>query len=57
VSVSYPVSHWGWPSVEGGVKVAIEISSDLKDSEEERPTCRFPMSTVCLSVSDLLSLL
>jgi hypothetical protein len=57
VSVSYPASHRGWPSVEGGVEVSIEISSDLKDSEEECPACRLPMFIDRLSVPDLLSFL
>jgi hypothetical protein len=46
----------GWPSVEGGVEVSIEVRSDLSDSEE-RPTCRSLVSIGCLSVSDLLSFL
>jgi hypothetical protein len=47
VSVSYPTSHWGWLSVEGGVDVSIEVHSDLKDSEEERPTCRLLVPIDC----------
>jgi hypothetical protein len=46
----------GWPSVEGGVKVSIEVRSDLSDSEE-CPACRSLVSIGCLSVSDLLSFL
>jgi hypothetical protein len=49
VSVSYPTSHQGWPSVEGGVEVSIEVYSDLKDSEE-CPACRLLMLIGCLSV-------
>jgi hypothetical protein len=44
----------GWSSVEGGVKVSVEVCSDLSDSEE-RPTCRPLVSIGCLSVPDLLS--
>jgi hypothetical protein len=47
----------GWPSVEGGVEVSIEVHSDLKDSEEEFPACRSLVFIGCLSVPDLLSLL
>jgi hypothetical protein len=32
--------NWGWPSIERGVEVSIEVCSDLNDSEEERPACR-----------------
>jgi hypothetical protein len=46
----------GWPSVEGGVEVSIEVCLDLSDSEE-RPTCRSLVSIGCLSVPDLLSFL
>jgi hypothetical protein len=54
VVVSYPAVNRGWPSVEGGVKVSIEVHSDLKDSEEEHPACRLVMFTDCFSVIDLL---
>jgi hypothetical protein len=37
VMVSYMAINQGWPSVEGGVMVLIEVQSDLKDSEEDRP--------------------
>jgi hypothetical protein len=47
----------GWPSVEGGVEVSIEVHSDLKDSEKERSTCRLLVFIGCLSVPDLLSFL
>jgi hypothetical protein len=36
VVTSYLAINWGWPSIEGGVKVSIEVYSDLKGSEEER---------------------
>jgi hypothetical protein len=57
VTLSYPTSHRGWPSMEGGIEVLIEVHSDLQDSEEGHSTCRLPMSIGCLSVLDLLSLL
>jgi hypothetical protein len=55
VSVSYPASHQGWPKVEGGVEVMIEVRSDVMESKSERPACRLPMFIDCLSVADLLS--
>jgi hypothetical protein len=47
----------GWPSMEAGVEVSIEVHSDLKDSEEECPACRSPIFMGCFSVLDLLSFL
>jgi hypothetical protein len=41
VSVSYPASHRGWPCMERGIEVLIEVRSDLKDSEEECPPVGF----------------
>jgi hypothetical protein len=46
----------GWPSVEGGIEVSVEVWSDLSDSEE-RPACRSLVPIGCLSVLDLLSFL
>jgi hypothetical protein len=46
----------GWPSVEGGVEMSVEVRLDLSDSEEH-PTCRSLVSIGCLSVLDLLSFL
>jgi hypothetical protein len=46
--MSYPTSHRGWPCMERGVKVSIEVCSDLKESEEERPTCRLLVLIDCL---------
>jgi hypothetical protein len=57
VSISYHSRNRGWPSVEGGVEVAIEVHSDVVEPESERPACRSSMIIDCLSVSDLLSLL
>jgi hypothetical protein len=47
----------GWPSVEGGIEISIEVHSDLEDSEKERPACRSLVFIGYLSVSDLLSFL
>jgi hypothetical protein len=33
------VSH-GWPSVEGGIKVSVEVHSNAGDLAEERTACR-----------------
>jgi hypothetical protein len=55
VSVSYPVSQWGWPRVEGGVEVTIEVYSDIMESENKCPTCRLSILMDHLSVPDLLS--
>jgi hypothetical protein len=30
----------GWPSVEGGVEVSVEVHSNVGDLTEERTTCR-----------------
>jgi hypothetical protein len=53
--ISYPAINWGWPSMERGVEVSIEVHSDLKDFEEECPACRLPMLIDSLLVPDLLS--
>jgi hypothetical protein len=55
VSVSNPSITLGWPSVEGGVEVSIEVRSDIAEPESGRSTCRSLMIIVCLSVRDLLS--
>jgi hypothetical protein len=57
VSTSYPPHNRGWPSVKGGIEVAIEVCSDVVELERERSTCRSLMIIDCLSVPDLLSLL
>jgi hypothetical protein len=46
----------GWPSVEGGIEVSVEVRSDLSDLEEH-PACRSLVSLGRLSVPDLLSFL
>jgi hypothetical protein len=57
VTTSYHPHNCGWPSVEGGVEVAIEVCSDASELERKRSTCRPLMIIDCFSVSDLLSLL
>jgi hypothetical protein len=36
VSTSYPSRNRGWPSVKGGVEVAIKVCSDAVESKRER---------------------
>jgi hypothetical protein len=55
VTTLHAVSR-GWPSMEGGVEVSIEVRLDLSDLEE-CPACRSLVSRGCLSVPNLLSLL
>jgi hypothetical protein len=57
VVTHYLPINQGWLSIETGVKVSIEVHSDLKDSEEECPACRSLVFMGCLSVPDLLSFL
>jgi hypothetical protein len=38
-STVHALSH-GWPSVEGGVEVSIEVHSNAGEIAEERTTCR-----------------
>jgi hypothetical protein len=52
-----PIGADGWPSVEGGVEVSIEVVSDTVELERERSACRLPLIIGCLSVFNLLSLL
>jgi hypothetical protein len=35
----HAISH-GWPSVEGGVEVSVEVCSNAEDIVEERTACR-----------------
>jgi hypothetical protein len=44
VLVSYPASHQGWPRVEGGIEVTIEVRSDVMESERSTP----PVGCLCL---------
>jgi hypothetical protein len=55
--ISYPSHNHGWSSVEGGVKVAIEVCSDVVELGKEHSTCRSLMIIDCLSFLDLFSLL
>jgi hypothetical protein len=55
VSVSYPSINCSWPSVEGGVEVAIEVRSNVVESESGCSACRSLMLIDCLSVPDILS--
>jgi hypothetical protein len=57
VTTSYHTINRGWPSIEGGVKVSIEVRSDALNSEEKCSACRSLMILECFSVLDLLSLL
>jgi hypothetical protein len=45
----------GWPSVEGGVEVEVEVCSDAVELQREHSACRSLMIISCLSVADLLS--
>jgi hypothetical protein len=50
-----PIGADGWPSVEGGFEVSIEVVSDTVELERERSACRLSMIIGCLSFSNLLS--
>jgi hypothetical protein len=56
-TTSYPPCNHGWPSVERGVEVAMEVCSDAEELQREHSACRSLMIIDCFSVSDLLSLL
>jgi hypothetical protein len=55
VLVSYPACKRGWPSVEGGVEVAIKVKSDVVEPESGRSAWRSLMIIVCPPAPDLLS--
>jgi hypothetical protein len=57
VTESYLPVNRGWPSMEGGIDVSVEVHSDLQDSVEECPACRSLIPIGCFSVFDLLSFL
>jgi hypothetical protein len=40
VTTSYHFHNRGWPSIEGGVEVTIEVCSDTSRPERERSACR-----------------
>jgi hypothetical protein len=50
-------SNAAWPDLEVGVKVSVEVRSEVGDLALGNSTCRSLMIIGCLSVSDLLSLL
>jgi hypothetical protein len=56
VVTSYLPINRGWPSVEGGIDILIEVQSDLKDLEEGCPVCRSLIPIGCLSVVDFTQL-
>jgi hypothetical protein len=53
--VGEPLRSHGWPSVEGGIEVTMEVCSDTVKFQREHSTCRLLMIIGCLSVSNLLS--
>jgi hypothetical protein len=54
----YAMSRGVWPSMEGGVKVSIDVHSVLKGSvDKEHSACRLLVLVDRLSVIDLLSFL
>jgi hypothetical protein len=44
------VTSRGWPNVTGGVKISIEVHSDLEDLEEKHPAFRSLVFMGCFSV-------
>jgi hypothetical protein len=52
-----PLRADGWPNLEVGVEVSVEVHSDVVDSLRGNSACRSLMIIECLSVLDLLSLL
>jgi hypothetical protein len=57
VTTSYHPINCGWPSIEGGVEVTVEVCSDASKLEKERSACRSLMILGCFSVLDILSIL
>jgi hypothetical protein len=57
VTTSYHSINRGWPSIEGGVEVTIEVCSDASKHEKERSACRSLVIIDYISVPDLLSFL
>jgi hypothetical protein len=57
VMTSYHSINCGWPSIEGGVEVTIEVCSGASKPEKECSTCRSLVIIDYLSVPDLLSFL
>jgi hypothetical protein len=56
VMTSYHPINWGWPSVEGGVEVSVEVCSDASRLKE-CSACRSLMVPGYFSVLGLLSIL
>jgi hypothetical protein len=52
-----PLHADGWPDLEVGIKVSVEVHSDVEDLLRGNSTCRSLMIIECFSVSNLLSLL
>jgi hypothetical protein len=52
-----PLCPDGWPDLEVGVEVSVEVHSDVMGSLRGNSACRSLMIIECLSVSNLLSLL
>jgi hypothetical protein len=57
VTTSYLPINRGWPSIEGGVEVTVEVCSDASKPKEECSACRSLMILDCFSVFDLLRIL
>jgi hypothetical protein len=47
----------GWPDLEVGIEVSVEVRSDVEDLSRGNSACRSLMLIECFSVSNLLSLL
>jgi hypothetical protein len=47
----------GWPDLEVGIEVSVEVRSDVEDLSRGNSTCRSLMIIGCFFVSNLLSLL
>jgi hypothetical protein len=45
VRTSYHSINCGWPSIEGGVKVTVEVCSDASKIEDERTPAAYPPVT------------
>jgi hypothetical protein len=51
-----PLRADGWPNLEVGIEVSVEIHSDVEDLSRGNSACRSLMIIGCFSVSNLLSL-
>jgi hypothetical protein len=52
-----PLRADGWPDLQVGVEVSVEVHSDVEGFAEGNSACRSLMIIECFSVSNLLSLL